>query len=67
MSCKFAGNASSPSKLWDLIAAGKDGWSPIPKDRFDAASLYHPDQQRTDRVGSFTCSNNCMFAYLMKN
>lgn len=51
MSCKFAGDADSPSKLWDLVAAGKDGWSPIPADRFDPKALYHPDQRRTDRVG----------------
>lgn len=52
MSCKFAGDVDSPSKLWDLLAAGKDGWSPIPRDRFDPKALYHPDQRRTDRVGS---------------
>lgn len=50
MSCRFAGGANNPSKLWDLISGSEDAWSPIPKDRFDALSLYHPDQQRTDRV-----------------
>ncbi|KAH6660300.1 polyketide synthase [Truncatella angustata] len=40
MSCKFGGEATSPSKLWDLCMAGKDAWTPIPKERFDAASLY---------------------------
>lgn len=50
MSCKFGGDATSPTKLWDLCAAGKDGWSPIPKDRFSMESMYHPDSQRFDRV-----------------
>jgi acyl transferase domain-containing protein len=52
MSCRFAGQATSPSKLWDLLSEGKDAWSPVPMDRFDASSLYHPDPQRTDRVYS---------------
>ncbi|KAH9872371.1 polyketide synthase [Plenodomus lingam] len=51
MSCRFAGGATSPSNLWGLLSEGKDAWSPVPTDRFDASSLYHPDQQRTDRVG----------------
>ena len=50
MSCKFGGEATSPTKLWDLCAAGKDGWSPIPSDRFAIKSMYHPDSQRFDRV-----------------
>ncbi|KAI8630635.1 hypothetical protein F5Y19DRAFT_483957 [Xylariaceae sp. FL1651] len=49
MSCKFGGDATSPSKLWDLCAAGKDGWSPIPDTRFSIKSMYHPDSQRLDR------------------
>lgn len=51
MACRFGGEATSPSKLWDLCAAGKDGWSPIPKDRFDVQSLYHADKTRVGRVG----------------
>jgi Beta-ketoacyl synthase, N-terminal domain len=63
MSCKFGGDATSPSKLWDLCAAGKDGWSPIPNDRFSIKSMYHPDSQRLDKVSlpprlhlSFVCA-----------
>ncbi|KAK9800099.1 hypothetical protein SCARD494_01892 [Seiridium cardinale] len=49
MACRFGGEATSPSKLWDLCAAGKDGWSLIPKDRFDVQSLYHTDKTRVGR------------------
>ncbi|AEO58697.1 polyketide synthase [Thermothelomyces thermophilus ATCC 42464] len=49
MSAKFGGSASSPSKLWDMVRDGKSAWSPIPKDRFDVDSFYHPDKDRPGR------------------
>ncbi|KAK3315921.1 type I polyketide synthase [Apodospora peruviana] len=49
MACRFPGGATSPSKLWNLCMAGKDGWSPIPAERFNAEAWYHPDAQRTGR------------------
>jgi Beta-ketoacyl synthase, N-terminal domain len=51
MSCRFGGDATSPSKLWDLCAAGKDCWTPIPLERFDAKSLYDRNKWKTGRVG----------------
>lgn len=50
MACRFSGDVTSPSKLWDLCAAGKDGWSPIPESRFDVKSLYHANQAKAGRV-----------------
>ena len=50
MACRFGGDVTSPSKLWDLCAAGTDSWSPIPEDRFNVKSLYHPDKNRIGRV-----------------
>ncbi|KAL5342468.1 hypothetical protein BJX70DRAFT_394689 [Aspergillus crustosus] len=47
MSCKFSGGASSPEKLWDLMASGKTGWSEIPEDRFNLQGVYHPNHERT--------------------
>ncbi|KAI5866390.1 hypothetical protein GGS23DRAFT_556890 [Durotheca rogersii] len=49
MACRFPGGASNPSKLWDLCAAGKDGWSPIPSDRFDVKSLYDANSEAIGR------------------
>ncbi|KAI1106150.1 hypothetical protein F4804DRAFT_59666 [Jackrogersella minutella] len=49
MACRFAGDVTSPSELWDLCAEGRDCWSPIPKERFDVKSLYHPDRERPGR------------------
>lgn len=50
MSCRFGGDATSPTKLWDLCVNGRDSWTPIPTARFDGKSLYHPDQSRPGRV-----------------
>ena len=51
MSCRFGGDVTSPSKLWDLCAAGKDCWTPIPAERFDAKSLFDKNKEKLGRVG----------------
>jgi acyl transferase domain-containing protein len=55
MACRFGGDATSSAKLWDLCAAGKDSWSPIPAENFDAKCPYHPSQQKASSV---SCSEN---------
>ncbi|KAH7143722.1 hypothetical protein EDB81DRAFT_935118 [Dactylonectria macrodidyma] len=39
MSCRFGGDATSPAKLWELCATGKDSWSPIPAERFTGRNV----------------------------
>ncbi|KAH8680684.1 type I polyketide synthase [Xylariales sp. PMI_506] len=46
MACRFAGDATSPDKLWRLCSEGKDAWAPIPTQRFDVASWYHTENQK---------------------
>jgi Beta-ketoacyl synthase, N-terminal domain len=58
MSCRFAGEATSPSKLWELCAAGKGAWTPIPSNRWDAKSLYDAKKGKTGRVGCAGSSTN---------
>lgn len=41
--CRFAGNATSPSKLWELLESPRDVLTPIPESRFSAEGFYHPD------------------------
>ena len=50
MACRFGGDVSSPSELWELCATGKDGWCPIPEQRFNVKSLYHKDKTKIGRV-----------------
>lgn len=47
MSCRFPGGSSSPAKLWDMLAAGRSGWSEVPPERFVQNSFYHPSSDMT--------------------
>jgi hypothetical protein len=52
MSCKFPGGATSPDKLWRMCIEGRDGWSEIPKSRFNAAAFFDEDHEKTSSVSS---------------
>lgn len=41
LSCRFPGDASSPSEFWELLKNGRTGFSPA-TDRFNAEAFYHP-------------------------
>lgn len=41
--CRFPGDATSPSKLWDLLQKPRDVISDIPPSRFNVDGFYHPD------------------------
>ncbi|KAI0013521.1 hypothetical protein F4779DRAFT_640909 [Xylariaceae sp. FL0662B] len=41
--CRFPGNASTPSRLWDILRAPTDMCRPMPESRVNAAGFYHPD------------------------
>ncbi|KPA36513.1 polyketide synthase, partial [Fusarium langsethiae] len=59
--CRFPGGIDTPSKLWDELKAPTDLWHPIPKDRFNMESFYHPDgtrQGRTNAMHAYTLSAN---------
>ncbi|KAJ3951746.1 hypothetical protein N0V92_011836 [Colletotrichum tropicale] len=46
MACRFPGDATSPSKLWDLLMDGKSAWSEVPASRWNQDAHYHPSQER---------------------
>ncbi|PTB52928.1 hypothetical protein M431DRAFT_18390 [Trichoderma harzianum CBS 226.95] len=46
MTCRFSGDVTNPSKLWELCVSGRDGQTPIPEDRLDVRGLYHRDKGR---------------------
>ncbi|KAI1129024.1 hypothetical protein F5Y10DRAFT_276998 [Nemania abortiva] len=56
--CRFAGRASSPSKLWEVLRDPKDLRIKIPSDRFNPDGFYHPD-------GSHHGHMNVLHSYLL--
>ncbi|KAK0621803.1 hypothetical protein B0T17DRAFT_493633 [Bombardia bombarda] len=61
MSCRFAGDVNSPSKLWELISEGRSAWSEIPKSRFNIDGVFHPNFEKlngTNVVGGHFLSED---------
>ena len=50
MSCRFPGGASSPERLWRLLAAGANGIGRFPADRgWDVDGVYDSDPERAGK------------------
>lgn len=58
--CRFAGGASSPSKLWDLLRNPRDVRSIIPNNRFNAENYYHPNP-------AYSGHSNIRHSYLLED
>ncbi|KAF5675208.1 polyketide synthase [Fusarium circinatum] len=43
--CRFPGDSSSPSKLWDLLKAPHDLLTKVPPNRYNADAFYHADSK----------------------
>ncbi|KAF2108586.1 hypothetical protein BDV96DRAFT_504431 [Lophiotrema nucula] len=43
LSCKFAGDASNPEKLWKMMSEKRSAWSEVPESRYGQRGQYHPD------------------------
>ena len=46
--CRYSGGATSPDKLWELMAEGKSGWSKVPSERWNEEAFLHPDADDTN-------------------
>ena len=60
MGCRFAGDATSPAKLWEMLEKGESAWSEIPLSRFDIEGWYHPNHENISTV-----SESILLARLM--
>ncbi|KAL8336217.1 hypothetical protein RB601_000166 [Gaeumannomyces tritici] len=49
LGCRFPGDATTPSRLWDLLVEGRSAWSPVPASKWNAEAHYHPS---SDHGGS---------------
>lgn len=56
--CRFPGDATSPSKLWDITLNTPDLLAPIPSDRFSTQGFYHES-------GQYHGHSNVKNAYLL--
>ncbi|KAK2776557.1 lovastatin nonaketide synthase [Colletotrichum kahawae] len=57
--CHFAGDASSPSKLWKLLRNPRDARREIPESRFNAKGFFHENNSHHAR-------SNVMHSYLLE-
>lgn len=46
MSCRLSGGVSNLDDFWTLLSRSRDGWRPIPDERFSSNAYYHPNQQK---------------------
>ena len=46
MSCRLSGDVSNLEDFWTLITRSRDGWTPIPEDRFSSHAFHHPNPQK---------------------
>jgi acyl transferase domain-containing protein len=63
--CRFPGNATDPTKLWNLLASGKTTWTEVPADRYNEQAFYHPNADlngsHNHRGGHFLDQNIAAF------
>lgn len=48
--CRFPGGITDPGSLWDVLAQGRNCWTPTPSDRFNEAGFLNPND---DDQGSY--------------
>ncbi|KAI1778855.1 polyketide synthase module [Hypoxylon cercidicola] len=65
LSCKFAGDATNPAKLWTMLEEGRSAWSEIPESRFNPRGAFHPSREKLStshiRGGHFLEENLGLF------
>lgn len=65
--CRLPGGICNTEDLWDLLAEGRDTWSPVPPERFNEEAFYHPNPENSGttnhRGGHFISQGNDFAAF----
>ena len=63
--CRLPGDVADTEQLWQLLAAGRNAWSPVPADRYTEGAFYHPSPDNngttSHRGGHFLSQNIAAF------
>ncbi|PTB44904.1 hypothetical protein M441DRAFT_53996 [Trichoderma asperellum CBS 433.97] len=46
MSCRLSGGVSTLDDFWTMLSRSRDGWRPIPEERYSAKAYHHPDPHK---------------------
>jgi acyl transferase domain-containing protein len=52
MACRFPGDATTPERYWENLAAGRDAVTEVPADRWDNAAWFDPDPEAAGKTYS---------------
>ncbi|KAM0324053.1 hypothetical protein ACHAQA_008241 [Verticillium albo-atrum] len=47
MACRLPGSVASPAEFWELCSRARTGFTPVPKERFNHDTFYHPNPGKT--------------------
>ena len=50
MGCRLPGDAASLESFWELLIQGRDSWSEVPPERWNASAYYHSSGERKGTV-----------------
>ena len=54
MGCRLPGDAASLESFWELLIQGRDSWSEVPPERWNASAYYHSSGERKGTVSRNT-------------
>lgn len=66
MGFRGPGDATDVHKLWKMILEQREGWKPIPEERWNNKAFYHPDHTRhgTVRTSGWINPSACLLTGL---
>ena len=52
LGCRVPGGGDGPASLWRILREGVDAIGPLPAERWDVETLYHPDPDHTGTIAT---------------